>query len=195
MEIEEENSINKLDVIDANSVGYRSLHLVASLGESREDFPEYQGLTRTKFEVQIRTALQHTWAEIEHKQNYRSKDALPPKLQRRLFLTAGTLEGIDREFGEIVREARDYERHLEAGRPDTRPDPLSGVAVRAVLSRFLKNADLKGSMLHQTNDEVDWDHIVGILRNFGLSTVGDLEDLVKSVELIDIKDFAVLLNP
>lgn len=187
-EIDEENSINRLDTTNPNAVGYRSLHLVASLGRDREQFPEYRGLTDYKFEIQIRTALQHAWAEIEHRENYKSTMSLPPKLQRRLMLIAGTLESIDREFGEIVKNAKNYSKSLEAGDVDTYLDPLSTVAIKAIFSRVVKKARVKRYVVYYELEQHLHDQ-VSLLSRFGVNSVGDFEGILSKIDLADIKIF------
>ena len=187
-EIDEDNSTNRLQTESPDSVGYRSLHIVASLGEAREQFPEYLGLGGIKFEIQLRTALQHAWAEIEHKQNYKSQTSLPPKLQRRLLLIAGTLESIDREFSEIVKQAKNYANSLEIGDPVTQDDPISTVAVKAIFSRIVKKARVKRYVGYDLPANY-LSNVVVLLDRFGIKTVGDLEELLLNVEIADIKKF------
>lgn len=56
--------------------------------------------------MQVRTILQHAWAEFEH--DIRYKGSVPeedaPDLNRRFTLAAGLLELADREFS-AIREA------------------------------------------------------------------------------------------
>ncbi|MDO5684258.1 MAG: hypothetical protein Q4G46_15720, partial [Propionibacteriaceae bacterium] len=58
---------------------------------------------RTCFSVQLRTVLQHAWAEFEHDVRY--KGTIPPEqvpdLDRRFTLAAGLLELADSEFTTI----------------------------------------------------------------------------------------------
>jgi ppGpp synthetase/RelA/SpoT-type nucleotidyltranferase len=53
--------------------------------------------------VQIRTVLQHAWAEFEHDIRYKGTipDEHAPDLDRRFTLAAGLLELADREFSTI----------------------------------------------------------------------------------------------
>jgi putative GTP pyrophosphokinase len=52
--------------------------------------------------VQIRTVLQHAWAEFEHEIRYKGiPEDQAPDLDRRFTLAAGLLELADREFSEI----------------------------------------------------------------------------------------------
>lgn len=58
-------------------------------------------------EVQVRTVLQHAWAEIEHDElGYHSDDLVPADIRRRLARAAAVLEGVDAEFREIRRLAK-----------------------------------------------------------------------------------------
>ena len=46
--------------------GYRSRHYIVSLSSSRLSLPENQRFKNFKAEIQVRSALQHVWAQIEH---------------------------------------------------------------------------------------------------------------------------------
>lgn len=96
------NSIDKRNQV-GNSFGYASLHLVASLGrpygfKGKLYGPELYGGLR--FEIQIRTILEHAWAEIEHDIGYKSELAagLSIPIKRGLSRLAAVLETVDVEF-------------------------------------------------------------------------------------------------
>lgn len=91
---------------ETTDFGYRSLHYVCGLGG---EFPSH-----ARFEVQVRTVLEHAWAEIEHDLGYKSEDAIPHGVQRRLGRLAGLLELADQEFGAIRDELDKYARTLPA---------------------------------------------------------------------------------
>jgi putative GTP pyrophosphokinase len=99
-----EHSVDKRRRKDANTFGYRSLHYVCRLGDG---FPP-----RACFEVQVRTVLEHAWAEIEHDLGYKARDAVPISTRRRLNRLAGLLELADQEFGMIRRELDEYAETL-----------------------------------------------------------------------------------
>lgn len=65
-DIDWSNSVDKRKLHDLNSFGYNSLHYICNLHEG--SFP---------FEIQIRTALQHTWSAIEHDIGYKGAVKLP----------------------------------------------------------------------------------------------------------------------
>jgi hypothetical protein len=83
--------------------GYASRHLLVGLDEAptRQSVPDI--LRGRQVQVQIRTVLQHAWAEFEH--DIRYKGTIPKEhlsdFDRRFTLAAGLLELADREFSTI----------------------------------------------------------------------------------------------
>jgi putative GTP pyrophosphokinase len=71
--IDRENSIDKR-IIGEDKFGYRSLHYVASFKPNRLKLREYSSFKKLKFEIQIRSILQHSWAEIEHDLGYKGEN-------------------------------------------------------------------------------------------------------------------------
>lgn len=67
---------------ESKSNGYNAIHLDASLKHDRIVLPEYEHLAGVKFEIQIVTILQHSWAEIEHDRRYKRDDILPPHIDQ-----------------------------------------------------------------------------------------------------------------
>jgi putative GTP pyrophosphokinase len=97
--IDPENSVDKRSVLDADRFGYLSLHYVAELSPRRRPrLPEYPEFSGIKFEIQIRSILQHAWAEIEHDLGYKTEAAVPRAVRRRFSRLAGVLELADDEF-------------------------------------------------------------------------------------------------
>lgn len=98
--IDTENSVNKQPT-DADRFGYLSVHYVAQLSPSRAALREYERYSGIKFEVQIRSILQHAWAEIEHDLGYKSEAAVPRAVRRQFSRLAGVLELVDDAFVSI----------------------------------------------------------------------------------------------
>src|SRR5690606_16052253 len=63
--------------------GYESYHFIVRLTEARLTFAEYSRFRGMVAEIQVRTILQHAWAEIEHDIQYKSVDALPAEIGQR----------------------------------------------------------------------------------------------------------------
>ena len=105
----------------AGRFGYASRHLLISRDPDATTFDPLQCAS-----VQLRTVLQHAWAEFEHDARY--KGMVPaehaPELERRFTLAAGLIELADREFS-IIREtlwrdASSGEAPVEEGRINPR---------------------------------------------------------------------------
>ena len=112
--IDEENSIDKGALLDPDRFGYVSLHYVVSLRKSRNRSGAKNSLAGLKAEIQIRSILQHAWAEIEHDLGYKSRHAIPRKARRTFSRLSGLLELADQEFDAILQSLRDYAGEIES---------------------------------------------------------------------------------
>ncbi|ACL76180.1 GTP pyrophosphokinase [Ruminiclostridium cellulolyticum] len=92
------NSNNKNLLLNVDKVGYRSIHYIVMYGSERLHLGEYKDFKDFKCEVQVRTLLEHAWAEIEHDRIYKSQYDIPDNLKRKFNLQSGNLELIDNEF-------------------------------------------------------------------------------------------------
>jgi putative GTP pyrophosphokinase len=107
--IDQESSIDKRKYSDPDRFGYSSLHYVIELRPARTQLPEYSRFAGLKCEVQVRSVLQHAWAEIEHDLGYKSAAGVPSEVRRRFARVAGLLELADDEFTQIRVALRSYE--------------------------------------------------------------------------------------
>lgn len=112
-------------------LGYKSVHYLVRLTGRRTSLPEYQRFANLTAEVQVRTVLQHAWAEIEHDIQYKSAATIPSEIKRRFMSLAGLLEIADREFQAIqdsdsgIRtEARAAVQKGDFGNVEITPDAL-----------------------------------------------------------------------
>jgi ppGpp synthetase/RelA/SpoT-type nucleotidyltranferase/Tfp pilus assembly protein PilF len=87
--------------------GYQSIHFLCELTEQRLSLPEFQQFKGMICEIQVRTMLQHVWAQLEHRMRYKGTSALPALIDRKFTALAGLLEIGDREFQSIES---DYDR-------------------------------------------------------------------------------------
>ena len=117
------HSADKLRFTDHGKFGYRSLHYVCALRDHglHEEF---------RFEIQVRTALQHAWAEIEHDLGYKANESVPEGIRRRFSRVASLLEVADQEFVSIRQELVRHQQAVrdELARP-SRPLPLDAVTL------------------------------------------------------------------
>ncbi len=110
-EIDIYNSVDKRK-IEFDRFGYLSLHFVVSLNKSRLKLTEYKKFKGLKFEIQIRSILQHSWAEIEHDIGYKGKYSIPDMVKRRFSRIAALLETADLEFVRLRNDLKQYERNV-----------------------------------------------------------------------------------
>jgi len=109
--------------------GYRSSHYVVQLSEVRSRLMEWHGLGHLKAEIQVRTVLQHAWAAISHKLQYKREDDVPAQLRRKLFRLSALFELADDEFVSLRDASGDLTRtigsQLSAGNRQIAIDALS----------------------------------------------------------------------
>jgi ppGpp synthetase/RelA/SpoT-type nucleotidyltranferase len=91
-------SVDKRSSLGLRQFGYRSVHLISKLKASRARNIEYTSLGKRWFEIQVRSILEHAWAEIEHGVNYKAGIEYPDQDLRLLSAIAGTLEISDHHF-------------------------------------------------------------------------------------------------
>ncbi|HSV39977.1 MAG TPA: DUF429 domain-containing protein [Nocardioidaceae bacterium] len=155
--------------------GYASRHLLIGLDAARATQPAYEGLGDRQAQVQIRTVLQHAWAEFEH--DIRYKGTIPEEhasdFDRRFTLAAGLLELADREFSTI----RDRLRTGAAGPNDQPEDDDPRISPRE-LAAFLAGqyADAGWSR----TDHYVW--ISGLLLELGITSLAELADTLRPVD-------------
>jgi putative GTP pyrophosphokinase len=174
-DIDEDNSLDKEVILKKDQVGYRSVHFVCTLGNDRGSLPEYKGLGILKFEIQIRTVLQHAWAELAHDGNYKFSKGLPNSLERSLYLYAGMLELADRGFDDLATKIEEYKikvkNDADTGQFEEAINSLSLVS-------FVENwAQKNGIKLSQTYVQ-DFDLLLSELKQFGIENLRSLKDLI-----------------
>jgi ppGpp synthetase/RelA/SpoT-type nucleotidyltranferase/transcriptional regulator with XRE-family HTH domain len=165
----------------AGRFGYASRHLLVSVDASRTIPAAYASLRRRSASVQIRTVLQHAWAEFEH--DIRYKGTVPEEhahdLDRRFTLAAGLLELADREFSAI----RDRLQQALPERPADPDEPDSEGRIDAQdLAKFLagKYADAGWSR----GDHYTW--VSGLLLELGITSVEQLAEVIAPVDGADL---------
>lgn len=105
-DVDESRSIDKRRPLGVDRFGYLSQHLIVRLKEPRSSAREWAHLAGFVAEIQVRTALQHAWAQVEHSLVYKAQAALPDELQRRFHAVAAILELADRELNDLIVSAR-----------------------------------------------------------------------------------------
>ena len=172
----------------AGRFGYASRHLLVEFpdqggqGESESSRP-YSHLRGWTASVQLRTVLQHAWAEFEHDARYKGTvpDEHAGELDRRFTLAAGLLELADGEFEAIRTLLRPPASIAPAGLTDTPEDPrLHPRELAAFLAGQFDDAGWSRT------DHYGW--ISGLLLELGVTSLDELGDVLRRPDLADLND-------
>lgn len=168
--IHTDDSIDKSKSLKTNEVGYRSVHFICDLGENRKEQSEYRKICDIPFEIQVRTVLQHGWAEIEHDRNYKFSGELPDQFKRRFYILAGALELMDREFDSL---SQDIAKYAEEEKIKITHNELDIEINTITIDEYLINRFPKNNFKMNTEKNV-----IQEMQLFGLESIKDFDKLV-----------------
>ena len=166
--------------------GYNSLHIIAKFTKERCALVEYAPYRDIAFEIQIRTALQHSWCEIEHGLGYKSEYEIPKHIRRRLNRLSATIELLDEEFVAIAKDVEAYNNGLEHEEKIMKTD----INILSLQKYVLHQPYLKELMNHLSEEyQVPLEYDVGLLSQFrvvqrlnymGYGYIHELEHIIQT---------------
>lgn len=199
-DIDKENSVDKRkrEFNETDKFGYRSLHYIVSLNTNRLSLSEYKDFKGLKAEIQIRSILQHSWAEIEHDLGYKNGSINLPSIKRTFNRAAALLEQVDIEFVKLKLEIQNHEETVSIGIEES-PD-LIAIDLVSLKSYVKQNEGIVKKVEKELHDEGIVDGISGdagmieitLLPEINKTTIGtikELDDLYKK-NIVLIKDLA-----
>ena len=166
------------------------MYLTCKLGAKRDQLREYKDITDLQFEIQVRTVLQHAWAELAHDRAYKFGGSLPEDIQRRINLCAASLEMMDREFVSIVAEIANYGNRVASQSGDV----LLSLSINSVsLSKYLADFSEKNSItISDAQNPSSMQSLVHELSGFGLTTIGNIDHMLTEKFVRDYKEYCDL---
>ncbi|WP_158598551.1 GTP pyrophosphokinase family protein [Achromobacter sp. K91] len=175
--VDDENSVDKDKSLSVKEAGYRSVHLICDIGRARARLKEYASFGQLKFEIQVRTVLQHAWAELEHDKNYKFQGGLPEDMQRQLYLYAGSLELADRGLDRLAREIDEYvDRLRKKSEAGDLSSSIDAVSLHEFIDRWTQDNGIQLEEARPSNRAMP--HLLKELEALGIRTLNDLSDAI-----------------
>ena len=171
-DIDWKESVDKRKLHQLDSFGYNSLHYICRMKSGGP-----------RFELQMRTGLQHVWSTIEHDIRYKGDVKIPREYARQFSRLAGMLELIDDEFSRLRTVLTDYRRQIRSLVKDGQLDevPLSVDSFRSYLD--LAPFDRLNKRIAAVNQAeiypVSLMPFLPVLESFGLVTLGDVQRFIE----------------
>ena len=174
-EIDWNNSVDKRRLHQLDSFGYNSLHYICRI-------PGHD----LRFELQLRTTLQHAWAAINHDTGYKSGIEIPREYMRRMNRLAGLLEMADDEFSRIRSEITDYRRRVQSLVQNGKLDDvlLDGDTFRSYLqAKPLDRLNRRIAAINQAEiQDAPLIRYLRVLKALQCNTLGDVSRLIQTYE-------------
>ena len=182
-DVDWDNSVDKRKILELDRFGYMSLHYILRIPKEMFFDEAMPQINAFRFELQLRTALQHVWATMYHDTGYKSGVEIPPVHLRNLNRLAGMLELADDEFSRTRALISDY-RHtvqnlVSSGKFDE--VALNGDTFKSYLelkpfdALTRKIASVNQAEIHQGS----MTPFLKALKGIGMKTLGDVETLIK----------------
>ena len=170
-DVDWKESVDKRKAHQLDSFGYNSLHYICRLKSGGQ-----------RFELQMRTALQHVWSTLNHDTGYKGEVKIPSEYVRQLSRLAGMMELLDEEFSRLRTLITDYRRQTLALVKSGQLDDvlLSKSSFRSYLeTQPFDRLNRRIAAVNQAEIfPVSMMSYLRVLSSLGLETLGDVQRLI-----------------
>lgn len=175
-DIDKPNSSDNIQRLSTDRIGYRSTHFVCDVGTARAAMKEYSSFSDLKFEIQIRTILQHAWASLTHDRNYKLGNSLPENIQRKINLYSGMLEIVDMGFSEVINDIESYKTLLlSKDMEEFIDDKIDSINLIEYINKMALKYDYQ---LNPVNLPFDNEVLINELQHFNIFNLSQLQEIV-----------------
>jgi ppGpp synthetase/RelA/SpoT-type nucleotidyltranferase len=136
-----------------------------------------------RFEIQMRTALQHVWSTLDHDTAYKGNVKIPREYKRQFNRLAGMLELIDEEFSRLRNTLTDYSRQMLALEASGRLDEVDlnvDTFRRYLEAQPFARLNHRIAAINQAElYPVPMMPFLRVLQKMGFETLGDVNRLIE----------------
>ncbi|WP_261266361.1 GTP pyrophosphokinase [Streptococcus mitis] len=202
-EVDVENTIDKRKSEDPTKFGYVSLHYVVGLKEGTTPSTLYGRFKNIKLEIQIRTVMQHAWAEIEHDLGYKSKEDIPDQYRRQFSRLAGLIELADDNFLQLKNNINNYEQEVRKKLPTSKEElPIDSSTLMTYVKEDQNYIELLNTIkslymdidINSDIDSSSLSTVVQRVKKLGLKTIGEIDELLERYKDIFLRILAIEMN-
>lgn len=200
-EVDVENTIDKRKSEDPTKFGYVSLHYVVSLKEENSSPILYSRFKNIKLEIQIRTVMQHAWAEIEHDLGYKSKEDIPNPYRRQFSRLAGLIELADENFLQLKNNINNYEKKVREKLPTSKEElPIDSSTLMTYVTEdpnYIKLLDEIKPLYVSIDFNIKSSYlstVVQRVKRLGLKTIGDIDELFEKYKDICLRVWEIEMD-
>jgi ppGpp synthetase/RelA/SpoT-type nucleotidyltranferase len=165
------NVVRKYDSKDrlkSDQFGYSSMHYVIELSKDKLVTHELQFPKKLKAEIQVRTIVQHLWAEASHTLQYKQEASIPNDVSRSIHRVSAILETVDLEFEKVLAKRDEYRYGIVNLDTDA---PLNVDLLEITLNHLWPCANKK--------DIENYDYLLGLLKYNNITTQIQLVEIIR----------------